>query len=606
MIKAIQIAMIGIMAVLISAHKADAWTHYIGVSVINNNHVFEYDERYGLDEGARFIQTINSYRNRLKQGKACDPRTLGAKPYDPNNKGHKRLCRKSSVPAPTNKQFVTKWVPEKLNFKPGYVSGDGWDKRKVRLGLFRKEKGGWKQSLGYQCRWTIDEESIPGLQPCRYFEAELTLGTHVASVEIFRRGEKVLTTEALDFEVRDFLLVAMGDSFGSGEGNPHTYAVAQKDVDSGRFKNPKPAMWWDSRCHRSLFSSSGLTAALLADRNRDKSFSLINTACSGAETTFGLTDAYRGKLSVAQNATLWTRYTNTLVPKVYEESYLGFEPSFRGKEKTNSEEKPAERDIPAQIEQLKKMLDCDGVPCRKPDAILLYIGVNDIGFSDLVVDLILNCESDDKCINQNEKQIAKGLAQTSKTLKIFGNKLKEAGLYPEKDSQIYLVGYPNPMTRKGSRKGQLLHCNDRKLFEGGDNHPIVFGSGLLKIGVSENGAKWAQDKILTPLNDTLKALEDELGWTFIETENSMLGHGYCSDKRYFNTYSDSNSKQGKVPSDYLVNMALCSKPDATKSDCQGKPSRALPSGTMHPNYFGHREVSAIIIKKLRDDFGLKK
>nr|WP_321456088.1 hypothetical protein [uncultured Cohaesibacter sp.] len=603
MVRALQMAIVFVIATLISEQKADAWTNYIGVRVINNNNLFEYNSITNTDEGSRFLQTINSYQNRLQENRACDPRTL-ANRYDPDNRRQKRLCHNSSRPAPTNKQFITKWVPEKLNFKPGYVSGDGWDRRMVRLGLFRKERGGWTQSLGYMCQWTIDGETIESHQPCRYFETELALGDHVARVEVFRNGKLVMTTEELAFQVRDFLLVAMGDSFGSGEGNPHTYAVAQRDVDSNKYKNPKPAMWWDPRCHRSLFSSSGLTTALLADGNRDKSFSLINTACSGAETTFGLTEAYRGKLSIAQTATLWTRYTNSLIPEVYEESYFGFDPSFRAKSMINSREKPAKRDIPAQIKQLKRILDCGGMPCRKPDAIMLYMGVNDIGFSDLVVDLILNCESRGACMKENEKQINEGLKQTKKTLTSFKAKLKEAGLYPQKDNQIYIVSYPNPLTRQGSSENNFLYCNDQRIFAEGDNHPILIGSGLMKIGISKNGAKWAYEKILAPLNKTLEDLASELGWSYIDTENSMLGHGYCSDRRYFNTYWDSLDKQGKDPSDYLVNMSLCSQPNATAKDCEGKRSRALPSGTMHPNYFGHRAVSAVIIEQLRKDFDL--
>jgi hypothetical protein len=82
--------------------------------------------------------------------------------------------------------------------------------------------------------------------------------------------------------LRDLLVVSIGDSFGSGEGNPDS----PKD-SSG------PAVWSDGQCHRS-FHAAPYVAADRMER-ADTSVTFLSFACSGAEIHNALSAGYVGQ-----------------------------------------------------------------------------------------------------------------------------------------------------------------------------------------------------------------------------------------------------------------------------------------------------------------------
>ena len=579
---------------------AHEYRNFLKVHIYGNNHLLEYNKALKIEETDRFILTYNNYRLRLKQDKSCDPRTI-ATVFPKDNTLTAKRCTKTMTPAPTNYQFRTRWDPYKHKYDPGFVTGENWNIRKVRLGLLRKESGGWTRKAKYLCKWTIDGKLDNSLQPCRFNTVHLKLGQHSAQLDVFKEGDFKFTTQSFDFEIRDVLIVAMGDSFGSGEGNPHTY-IGYKTSDS-RYKNPRPALWLDPRCHRSLFSSSGLTSALLADANRGVSFSLINTACSGAETGFGLLKSYYGRETWRQSSTLWT-HTRKGRPKevnVLDEGFFGFNINKIGSPQFGNKNDPAPLDIKPQIDQLKAILACDIAPCRKPDVLLLYIGVNDIQFTTQLVQLILRCERKQECLEKQQKLAGEGIDRIRSNLKTFAAKLKSEKLTPEHPSSIYVITYPNPLTRKGSEPKKYNYCDIDKLFLDGDNHAILEGLGrLLKLGISKEAAIWANDNLLEPLNTVLKETASDQGWTIVDTEQSMLENGVCSDNRFFNTLFDSDEKQGSLPKDYVINTLKC-RDGIGSITCETVGQVPLPTGTMHPNLLGHRQIASEIMKCIVSD-----
>lgn len=99
------------------------------------------------------------------------------------------------------------------------------------------------------------------------------------------------------------VIVALGDSFGSGEGNPDLPALWDADWDYvadgavGRTTwlarmNPlvidREARWLDERCHRSFFSHQTLTAFRIASEDRHRLVSYLHYACTGAEMFDGV------------------------------------------------------------------------------------------------------------------------------------------------------------------------------------------------------------------------------------------------------------------------------------------------------------------------------
>jgi len=135
--------------------------------------------------------------------------------------------------------------------------------------------------------------------------------------------------------VRDFLVVSMGDSLASGEGNP--------DVAG-------PPLWYDRRCHRSGKSGPARAALQLEQLSRQFSVTFLSVACSGASITSGLMGEYDGQEDV------------------------GLGP------------------IPPQVKDVGWLLCPANVTCnskwdiREIDALVVNIGGNDLHFSKIVID----------------------------------------------------------------------------------------------------------------------------------------------------------------------------------------------------------------------------
>jgi hypothetical protein len=136
---------------------------------------------------------------------------------------------------------------------------------------------------------------------------------------------------AQDADFRDVLIVSMGDSLASGEGNPDV------PVSSGR-----PATWKDGRCHRSAKSGPSLAAKAYEDASPHTSVTFLSMACSGAE-----------------------------VRHLVNVSYGGIEPNGHT--------------LRPQIDDVRSMIGG-----RTVDALLISAGLNDLGFSDIIERCVLN------------------------------------------------------------------------------------------------------------------------------------------------------------------------------------------------------------------------
>lgn len=133
--------------------------------------------------------------------------------------------------------------------------------------------------------------------------------------------------------LRDLLIVGIGDSNASGEGNPDVAGTG--------------ARWIDPRCDRSHFGYQAQTASVLEHASDETSVTFVHLACSGASLAEGLLGAYRGIADPGVKVS----------------------------------------DIPPQIGALKALVKArpaDGVKQRPIDALLVSIGVNDLHFGAIV------------------------------------------------------------------------------------------------------------------------------------------------------------------------------------------------------------------------------
>jgi hypothetical protein len=225
-----------------------------------------------------------------------------------------------------------------------------------------------------------------------------------ARVSVEVGGREVAATTA---KVTDLLIVAMGDSFASGEGNPdvpvrfsrerradYGFGIGSEPLsgyparvgpwraigDSAFIKNN--ARWIDQACHRSLYSHQLRAALQLAVEDPHRAVTFVGYACSGAEIVDGLFRRYKGHEWVPNPPDL---------PQL-----SAIAQAQCGPNRAEEVELPEAYHMRGRIPELRGGLvlrRCDSNDARKIDLVLVSIGGNDIGFARLLANAILADES---------------------------------------------------------------------------------------------------------------------------------------------------------------------------------------------------------------------
>lgn len=310
-------------------------------------------------------------------------------------------------------------------------------------------------------------------------------------------------TTARNVVVRDLLIVDLGDSIASGEGNP----------DVPRKSCPKAGTigWDDTRCHRSLRSGAARAALTLEKNDPRTSVTFVSLACSGAR--------------VAD-------------PKPWDDDPQGglLDP-YKGQEGTRK------TPLPPQVEQLR-----DLVGDRRIDTLILTAGANDAYFSEIVH----ACREKDDCSKAKKhaelrSRVADAIGWLPTSYYSLAGDLRRLQV-----SAVYITEYPGPL-RGGS--GKL--CDN---FLG-----LTSGTGSIRAWE----AKWAEDNLVHPLNEAVRAAAEENGWVFVGgIAEQFRTHGYCADDHWVVRAEESHCRQGNF------------------------------DGTLHPNAEGHEVYRSQLVLQM--------
>jgi hypothetical protein len=307
--------------------------------------------------------------------------------------------------------------------------------------------------VGAICAWSFDDGEGPRqstldcAEPIN-FRARYGRPT-VATVDV-SSGPDAPQRVVTEIMVRDVMIAGLGDSIASGEGNPDR-AIALSDEGfcfrsylagaTGQFYRPsragfkggracdsqeslqtwqrQGALWFNSACHRSLYSYQTRAALALAAQYPHIAVTYLPLACSGATIADGL-----------------------------------FGPQ-RTRECPLTQSSSCQSTVAAQLTQLREaMATARRQPGRKLDLVLLSVGANDINFSGLVADVIVD--------NATERVLFKRggvigsvedsrAALTRELPQAFG-KLREAlkPLVGPDLSHVVYVSYGNPALSNGA------------------------------------------------------------------------------------------------------------------------------------------------------------
>ena len=245
--------------------------------------------------------------------------------------------------------------------------------------------------VGATCAWSFDDGDGPRQSTFDCTEPvniRARYGrTTVASVEV-SSGPEAPQRLSTEIAVRDLFIAGLGDSIASGEGNPDReialadegfcfrsylgtagaqyYRPSRAGYKGGRACEApetlavwqrQSALWFNSPCHRSLYSYQTRTALALAVRYPHIAVTYLPLACTGATIADGLFGPQRARECPPTKAGATCAGTvNAQLPEL--------------------------RDALAAARRRQ--------PDRKLDLILLSIGANDINFSGLVADVIVD------------------------------------------------------------------------------------------------------------------------------------------------------------------------------------------------------------------------
>jgi hypothetical protein len=395
----------------------------------------------------------------------------------------------------------------------------------------------------------------------------------------------VSTPYPQDVTIKDLLIVSLGDSYASGEGNPDVPETYSTDIFGGNPHIDTPARWEDRRCHRSAYAAPAQTALALEGADPHTSVTFLSFACSGATidtSSDGGAWAFDPYAPVPPNKPVGT---GVLGP------YIGAEPptySAFDDNALNYNDK-----LPSQIDQLSYALG--PTSGRRPiDALMLSAGGNDIGFSPIAGVCVLYSDCTNSQVTNatvtGREALSDRVNESAAAMASKYDALATA-LAPFDAGKTYITEYPDP-TRNDSGN----YCD--KILD--DVIPWWMAPLLALVAVPNgynpppppfqmegNEVAWAGGTVGSELKHEVTNAAQAHGWTLVtgindDQGNLFSGHGYCASDSWIRHAHDATYLQGP--------LGQMLPPDSAKT-----------KGTLHPTATGLQQISQKIFAKARPD-----
>jgi len=384
--------------------------------------------------------------------------------------------------------------------------------------------------VGATCAWSFDDGDGPPRQSTFDCAEPVNLRVRygrptVATVDV-SSGQEAPQRIATQIRVRDIFIAGLGDSIASGEGNPDR-PIALSDEGfcfrsylgsaAGQYYRPSragykggraceapdtlqnwqrhAALWFNAACHRSLYSYQTRTALALAVQYPHIAVTYLPLACTGATIADGLFGGQRARECPPN--------------------------------KSNS---TCSGGVDGQLDELRDAVTAAKhlQPDRQLDLVLLSIGANDIYFSGLVADVIVETTTERALFRRIGvvSSVDDSRAALARDLPQGFNKLREA-LKPFVGdlSHVVYVSYANPTLSNGGAP-----CPGGR--GGFDIHPS-FNADPRRLA---NVSAYVQNEFLPQLRALAQCQSGVLcrdpaadRMTFVENHQAAFAdHGFCA------------------------------------------------------------------------------
>lgn len=378
----------------------------------------------------------------------------------------------------------------------------------------------------YVCEWQVGgADKIKA--PCdQTIEAEIAW-PEGSTVSVNVEGERPIS---LDIKVKDILILGLGDSFASGEGNPDVpVTLAGNAVEDNlyprRARNDDggSARWLDQPCHRSLYSYQMRAALQAALENPHGAVTYLGYACSGASVDRGI-----------------------LGPQAYVEYVSDGKgtPSEQWGSKDDGQlARFLREDCKVKPVQTSDGWSCPGNNFRRPvDYVFLSVGGNDIGFANLVAWTTLRGGVSARLakflgatlpaqdfVNNLGKDLGNSFSRLARGLEL-AVPLRTEGLAFD-PARVVLTAYPDILA---DEKGNI--CQGQT-DGGGPEDQYASNQSLDRFSnwlvVTQKKIEAAHDA-LGSLQLRLGQLAEAYGFTFAArayADKPFQGHGFCAQRK---------------------------------------------------------------------------
>ncbi|MEP6827874.1 MAG: hypothetical protein ABJA10_07345 [Aestuariivirga sp.] len=390
-----------------------------------------------------------------------------------------------------------------------------------------KSNGDGKLVSEYICHWHVGNNPD---QPAPCDEKIRTVIAYPEStaISVNVEGERPISTEA---QVKDLLIVGLGDSFASGEGNPDVPVTldANKRVQNlypARIAKGGSAQWLDRLCHRSLYSYQLRAALQVAIENPHGSVTYLGYACSGAAVDKGII----GPQAYVEYKSSGTGQNTSVQP-------------FAGRQ-TDSQMalllRELCKDAPTQTDGLWQCPNQNFK--RNVDYLFLSVGGNDIGFANLVSWATLRSGPIIKLaswlgVTVSPDQFAENINGTLAAAYEHLARQFETALplhhdnLPYDPSRVILTAYPDILADENGESCQGVTDGAQPENTFAANQSLDRFQGWLVVRQDKLDAARAQ---LETLYKRMSQLAEANGWTFAgraHVDKPFRGHGFCAQRK---------------------------------------------------------------------------
>ena len=405
-------------------------------------------------------------------------------------------------------------------YDKGFIADANWSvSMDLSLSLDENGKRATEDGNLVAYEWHVEgidvefKKSLTSFNPIETISFPKTGSYNVTAIVHTISGQRDTISEIMNLQ--NHLIVSIGDSFSSGEGNPEL-PLTGRDCGNTTRKFRKigskhlstEAGWLEPEAHRSRKAGTFQAVELLETIDPHSTITFLSFATTGAEVVNGLMKP--GK-------------------DFQKENNLG-----------------------GQIDEV-----ANTIGERTIDALLISIGVNDLGFSDRIEGLLLG-DLTDAGDNEERDDMLRSLPRDLRKINAnLGRLNKELRRKKFDINEIYLAEYPNALFDDKDKFGQVFVTGGCGLFE-----------TKFDADISDKDAR-AIKEVAGRLNSTNQGASRRMGWNWIGgITKGFEGHGYCSGSSFFVFAETSCEKQGDF------------------------------KGMLHPNSLGHKIYRNEIFKAL--------